>query len=488
MSDRSSDAVPRVGPRPVHRPPVDPAQAAVFGRPGGTAGPFGPLRGQDPRVHRAAPPDAVLVEAFGRPSGAAEPLQRDPRSTMPVAPQRAAADPWRDPASGAVLGAPALVEGTDDTPPVPAERLGVREVLLGGRVRPRALVVLGVLALVIGLLGGVVVRAADRASQALTDPAVTLARVPDGAVRPTADGVSAVAAAVLPAVVSVESRSGSSGGTGSGVVIDGAGYIVTNNHVISQAANDPRGTTLSVVFSDGTRTAAQIVGRDTKTDLAVLRAQVTNPTVAQLGSSADLTVGDQVIAVGSPLGLAGTVTTGIISAVRRPVRLSGDGTDTNAVIDAVQTDAAINPGNSGGPLVDLQGRVVAINTAIRTSGASSSGSIGLGFAIPVDEVAAVAQELIRTGQVKHADLGVNARSVVDGTVVGAEVANVRDGSAAARAGVVEGDVITRVGDRAVASADELQVAVMAAQIGATVPLQVVRAGRAIDVRVTLQSD
>jgi S1-C subfamily serine protease len=488
MSDRSSDAAPRLTPRPVHRPPVDPAHAAVFGRPGGTTGPFGPRQAPDPRVHRAPPPDAVLVEAFGRPAGATEPLQRDPRSTTPAPPLRTAGDPWRDPSAAAVLGAPALAEDVTGAPPAPAERLGVREVLLGGRVRPRALVVLGVLALVVGLLGGVVVREADRASRALTDPSVTLAQVPAGATAPTAAGVASVAAAVLPAVVSVESRSGTSGGTGSGVVIDGSGYIVTNNHVISQAANDPQGTTLSVVFSDGTRAAAQIVGRDTKTDLAVLRAAVTNPTVAQLGTSADLAVGDQVIAVGSPLGLAGTVTTGIISAVQRPVRLSGDGTDTNAVIDAVQTDAAINPGNSGGPLVDLQGRVVAINTAIRTSGAASGGSIGLGFAIPVDEVALVAQELIRTGQVKHPDLGVNARSVSDGTVVGAEVANVQDGSAAARAGLVEGDVITRVGDRTVKTADELQVAVMAERIGQTVTLQVVRAGRAVAVEVTLQSD
>ena len=264
--------------------------------------------------------------------------------------------------------------------------------------------------------------------------------------------------------------------------------MVTNNHVISQAANDPDGTTLYVVFSDGTRTGARIVGRDTKTDLAVLRVDVSNPTVAQLGTSADLAVGEQVIAVGSPLGLVGTVTTGIVSAVRRPVRLSGDGTDTNAVIDAIQTDAAINPGNSGGPLVDLQGRVVAINTAIRTSGADSSGSIGLGFAIPVDEVAQVSQELIRTGRATHPDLGVNARSVSDGPTVGAQVANVRDAGSAAVAGIVEGDVITKVGDRAVNTADELAVAVMQRQIGETVTVQVVRAGRSVQVPVTLQSD
>ncbi|MGZ4560679.1 MAG: S1C family serine protease, partial [Mycobacteriaceae bacterium] len=300
--------------------------------------------------------------------------------------------------------------------------------------------------------------------------------------------VASIAAAVLPSVVSIEVRAGDSGGSGSGVIIDGGGYIVTNNHVISQAATNPTGATLDVVFFDGTRAPAQIVGRDTKTDLAVLRAKVSNPTVAQLGSSAKLNVGDAVIAIGSPLGLAGTVTTGIISARQRPVRLGGDGTDTDAVIDALQTDAAINPGNSGGPLVDAQGRVVGLNSAIRTSGADSSGSIGLGFAIPVDEVTQVAQEIIRTGSVHHPTIGVNVRSVTDGSTDGAAVANVVDGSAAAKAGITEGDVITKVGDRSIATAEELTVAVQERQIGVPVQVRVVRAGRTVDIQVTPQSD
>jgi S1-C subfamily serine protease len=488
MIDRGVAGPRRLTPRGLQRPPVDPADAAVFGRPRHTDGAFlAPARrGPDPLLGSVAPPDPVLAQAFGRPAEATDTLQRAPQQPQPQ-PPAGTDDPWRDPRTGAVLGAPALAEQSVDSP-APAPRLGVREVLFGSRVAPRALLTLGVLALVVGLLGGLVVRAADRAGGALTDPKVTLAQVSDPAVAPSPGAVTAVAATVLPAVVSVESRSGDGGGTGSGVVIDAGGYIVTNNHVISQAATNPQGVALSVVFSDGTRAKAQIVGRDTKTDLAVLRAQVANPTVAQLGTSADLSVGDQVIAVGSPLGLAGTVTSGIVSAVRRPVRLGGDGTDTNAVIDAVQTDAAINPGNSGGPLVDFRGRVVAINTAIRTSGAASGGSIGLGFAIPVDEVTQVAQELIRTGQVKHPDLGVNSRSVSDGTTVGAQVANVQAGGAAAAAGLVEGDVITRVGQRSVSSADELAVAVMAQRIGETVPVSLVRAGRSVQIPVTLQSD
>ncbi len=496
MSDRPGSEQPAAGParltsRPALRPPEDPRQRTVFGRPTGTPGSFAPgsARGVDSRVGLAAPTDPGLAQAFGRPDGTAGSLQRDPAERSGARPTGGATppDPWRDPGAGAVLGAPAL-SAEAGAVAAPVHRLGVREVLLGSRVRPRALVTLGALALVIGLLGGLLVLAGTRASNPLTDPTVTLAQVPGSGAGTDLGGVAAVAAAVLPAVVSVESRNGDSGGTGSGVVIDGRGFIVTNNHVISQAANDPQGTTLSVVFGDGTRAGARIVGRDTKTDLAVLRVEVSNPTVAELGRSADLAVGDQVVAVGSPLGLVGTVTTGIVSAVDRPVRLAGDGTDTNAVIDAVQTDAAINPGNSGGPLVDLQGRIVAINSAIRTSGADSTGSIGLGFAIPVDEVAQVTEEIIRTGRATHPDLGVNARSVVDGDVVGAQVANVQDGSAAAAAGLVEGDVITRVGERGIDSADELAVAVMEQQIGTAVTLQVVRGGRRVDVEVTLQSD
>jgi S1-C subfamily serine protease len=221
----------------------------------------------------------------------------------------------------------------------------------------------------------------------------------------------------------------------------------------------------------------------------VLKVDVANPMVATLGKSADLRAGDAVIAIGSPLGLAGTVTTGIVSAVNRPVRLDGDGTDTNAVIDAIQTDAAINPGNSGGALVDSGGAVVGINTAIRTlNDSGQGGSIGLGFAIPIDDATAIAQELIRNGAVKHAELGVNAKSVTDGTSDGAQVQNVQQGSAAAEAGIVDGDVITKIGDRPIASADELVVAIRERQIGEQVPISLVRQGRPLTVQVVLKSD
>jgi len=296
--------------------------------------------------------------------------------------------------------------------------------------------------------------------------------------------VADIAARTVPAVVSFQVRVGDEGGTGSGVVIDPSGYVLTNNHVVAPAA-EVTGSHIEAIFHDGTRAAAQIVGRDPKTDLAVVKVEVANPVVATFGSSAGLVVGDGVIAIGSPLGLVGTVTEGIVSALNRPVRLDASGSDTNAVIDAIQTDAAINPGNSGGPLVDSTGAVVGINTAIRSIGMGEGGSIGLGFAIPIDDARGIAEELIRTGSVTHAEIGVNARSVSDGTTDGAQVQNVQQGGAAEAAGIIEGDVIVRVGDRSIAGADELVVAVRERNPGETVPVQLVREGRPLTVSVVL---
>jgi S1-C subfamily serine protease len=428
-------------------------------------------------------PDPVLAEAFGRPSDAAESLQRDPDApTGPPEPDPEPEDPWRDPTSTVRLGAAAAETPVPAIPPV-GPKLGVREVLFGERVAPKTLVVLGALALAIGLVGGLIGRETAEFSGALTSQKVKLTQstgedLPQGQVARVAD-------AVLPSVVSIQVTLGDNAGTGSGVVFDGDGYIVTNNHVISMAATNPDTATLQVTFSDGTKVPADIVGRDTKTDLAVLKTDVGNLTEAQLGNSADVQVGEDVVAVGSPLGLSKTVTRGIVSALDRPVRLSGEGTDTDAVIDAVQTDAAINPGNSGGPLIDAEGRVIGINSAIRSE---SGGSVGLGFAIPIDDVTEVAQSLINTGEMKHPDIGINARSVINDATSGAEVANVRSGGPAQAAGIVEGDVITKVGDRTVTSADELVVAVQSSEIGQSTPVQLVRSGRLVDVSVTPVSD
>ncbi|MER7081016.1 S1C family serine protease [Saccharopolyspora kobensis] len=488
---------PRLAPKPLHRPPVDPAQSSSFRRPQGVTGSFDPNRRTAPvrGIERTAPPAAPLASAFGRPEDSGELLQRAP-GERPVTPEPAEEpvlwnsderDPWRNPAAGAMLGPPAASAEQDEEsePKETGPLLSAREVLFGRRVQPRALVILAVVALLVGLAGGFLGRITAEEGNPLLNPSVTLAEVEPAKERPKGT-VAAVAQRVVPAVVSIEVRVGAQGGSGSGVVIDGEGYVLTNNHVVSMAADTPNAQ-VSAVFHDGTRAPARIVGRDVKTDLAVIKVEVSNPTVAQLGDSDSLAVGDDVIAIGSPLGLAGTVTTGIVSSVHRPMRLAGEGTDTNAVIDAIQTDAAINPGNSGGALVDGNGAVVGINSAIRTLGAGGEGgSIGLGFAIPIDDARRIAQELIRTGHVQHADLGVNAKSVSDGLADGAQVQNVQDGSAAAAAGIAEGDVIIRVGERKVGSADELVVAVDRHQVGERIPVAVVRQGRELVLDVTLK--
>ncbi|WP_290367887.1 S1C family serine protease [Antrihabitans cavernicola] len=480
---RPADA-PVLGPRPVYRPDVDPGATRAFSRPDDVDGAFSPAarRSDSTPELSVRPPDPILAEAFGRPAGESDSIQRDPLADADGAVEDEPGDPWRDPEAGVRLGAPAIVK--DQPKPLPpAEKLDIRQVLFGHRVAPRALAILAGVALLIGLVGGLVGRLTAEVAGDLTSKKVALQQSSADSDEPRGQ-VAKVADAALPAVVSIQAALGDNSSTGSGVVIDGAGYIVTNNHVISMAATD-KAATLQVTFSDGTKVPGQIVGRDIKTDLAVLKVDVKKLTVAQLGKSADVQVGENVVAVGSPLGLSKTVTAGIVSALHRPVRLSGEGTDTDAVIDAVQTDAAINPGNSGGPLLDDDARVIGINSAIRSE---SGGSVGLGFAIPIDDVTRVAQALIRDGQMHHPEIGINSRSVVNNATSGAEVANVKAGSPAQVAGVVEGDVIVKVGDRQVTSADELVVAVQMQPIGATVPLQLVRDGRLVDLQVTPVSD
>jgi serine protease Do len=488
---------PRLGPRPLDRPPVDPADASVFGRPEGVEGAFSVPRspsGPSTPTSLAAPPPAALASAFGRPDPEAPSLQRPPGSRSngahgddPFWSADAERDPWRDPDSPAALGPPAGAATSNGSGPRgEGARLSLPEVLFGNRVEPRALAILAAVAVFIGAAGGLVGRLTAEGADGLTDPDPTITQTVQSRERPPGS-VADIAARTVPAVVSIEVRVGEQGGAGSGIVIDPSGYVLTNNHVIAPAA-EVSGGQIEAIFHDGTRTPAQVVGRDPKTDLAVIKVEVANPVVATIGSSDALQVGDAVIAIGSPFGLAGTVTNGIVSALSRPVRLDGQGTDTNAVIDAIQTDAAINPGNSGGPLVDSSGAVVGINTAIRSVGMGEGGSIGLGFAIPIDDGRLIAEELIRTGSVRHAEMGVNARSVSDGTTDGAQVQNVQQGGAAAAAGIVEGDVIVRVGDRTIGGADELVVAVRERNPGDTVEVELIREGRPLTVSVVLTSD
>jgi putative serine protease PepD len=300
--------------------------------------------------------------------------------------------------------------------------------------------------------------------------------------------VERVAADVLPSVVSIQVQTPSGGGEGSGVVISPDGLILTNNHVVEGEQ------AIRVTFNNGRSTSAQVVGTDPVTDLAVVRARgVSGLKQATLGDSSQLQPGEQVVAIGSPLGLEGTVTSGIVSALNRPVRTgSADVSQaaTSTVIDAIQTDAAINPGNSGGPLVNLQGQVVGINSAIASLGSSAggqSGSIGLGFSIPIDQARYIAKQLIDNGSAVHAQLGVGV-SVQDAPSGGAVIASVNPGTAAAQAGLQRGDVITKVDSRSVDGGDALIAAVRSHQPGDTVRLTYHRGGSAHTVSVRLHSD
>jgi putative serine protease PepD len=349
-------------------------------------------------------------------------------------------------------------------------------------------------ALAAGLVGGGVGAAAVSLTDDQTSATVSSLDRPASANAGSTSSlgsVDAVADQVLPSVVNITTVSGKGAGTGSGIVISSDGMILTNNHVVAGAGQG----SISVTFADGSTADARVVGVDPTTDLAVIQAQgVSDLTPATLGSSADLQVGDQVVAIGSPLGLQGTVTTGIVSALNRPVRTGDASTgDQSTVIDAVQTDAAINPGNSGGPLVDMAGNVIGINSAIATLGDSAggqSGSIGLGFAIPVDQASRVAKELIDSGSASHARLGVSVGDAAadNGLSTGAAIQSVEAGGAAAEAGLRAGDVVTGLDDRRITDADSLIAAVRSYPPGTEVTVTYQRNGDEATAKVTLTSD
>lgn len=307
---------------------------------------------------------------------------------------------------------------------------------------------------------------------------------------------NAVTDAVTPSVVAVGVRGQAGGGEGSGVILDEQGHVLTNNHVVSGAGPDPQ---LTVTLSDGATYEATIAGTDPSTDLAVLTIADPPKDIDPItvGSSKDLQVGDPVMAVGNPLGLAGTVTTGIVSALDRPVSTarSEGGQSPYAqqqgqpvVTAAIQTSAAINPGNSGGALVDASGRLVGINSSIATVG-GQSGNIGIGFAIPVAEATWIAEQLIEDGEAEHAFLGVVP---TDGTAKegaathsGAKIRSVSDGSPADEAGLAEGDLVVALGDSRVTGAESLVGLVHARKINSQVPLTVIRDGERTTIDVTL---
>jgi putative serine protease PepD len=293
--------------------------------------------------------------------------------------------------------------------------------------------------------------------------------------------LASIAASVQPTVVVIDTGNAE----GSGVIITSDGYIVTNNHVVA-AGN---GTTVQVTFNSGKKVQARVVGTDPKTDLAVVKADVTGLTPATWGNSDNVNVGDTVLAIGSPLGLQGSVTAGIVSALHRTIQVGGEQqnqfeapTAATTIGDAIQTDAPINPGNSGGALVNTEGKVIGINSAIATGGSGSGGNIGVGFAISSNKARAVAEQLIKGGKVSHPYLGVSVGDAPNG---GAQVQRVVSGGPAAKAGLQTGSVITKVNNTNIANSEDLVGAVQASSVGSKLKLAVTRNGSDQTITVTV---
>jgi len=335
-----------------------------------------------------------------------------------------------------------------------------------------------------GLAGGLVGATVTRQREGTTASARQGAAAAAGPDRtPSSEQVQQVAASVLPAVVRVQARTSNGRATGSGVIFTANGYVLTNAHVVDGAR------TIAVTLATAEPLKASLVGTDPVNDLAVLRVRRSALPVASFGRSADLAVGDAAIVVGSPFGFQGSVTSGIVSALHRVVRVPGDqGPGTgNELVDAIQTDAAINPGNSGGALADGSGRVVGISTAIATSGNVES-SAGVGFAIPIDEALAVARALVAKKPVRVPFLGwevadLSAESAVRYRLqgrTGALLEAVRPGSPAAKAELRKGDLVVRFGGVAVRDGDQLAVALRKAKVGEPVPILIVRRGRELN--------
>ena len=301
--------------------------------------------------------------------------------------------------------------------------------------------------------------------------------------------VEAVAAQVLPSVVKIDVASQQGSGSGSGIILTDDGTILTNNHVVEGAAD---GGAIRVSFADGTTADAEILGTDPLTDTAVIKAQdVSGLQAATIGKSANLDVGQGVVAIGSPFGLDATVTSGIVSALDRPVNAGSDDEGNSTTYPAIQTDAAINPGNSGGPLVDMTGAVVGINSSIRTAasslGSGPGGSIGLGFAIPIDEVMPIVDQMAAGETPTHARLGIQVGTPEDGSA-GAVLIEVSEGSTADEAGLQAGDVITRIDDRRIVGADSLVATIRSYRPGDTVEVTWLRDGEEQSAEVVLDSD
>ncbi|WP_443078610.1 trypsin-like peptidase domain-containing protein [Streptomyces sp. NBC_01497] len=452
---RTADPYPRPSPDRYPQPVPD----AYTGLPGDP----GPWPSSDPygRPQEAARQGPLPARDSGMPGGAA--WQRH--------------DPWSTPDAGADLPADGAAY-----PARPRRLRGLSAALL--------------FALVTGVLGGAVGAYLEH-RDGDADTVLPQEARNDAGRAPTS--VAGIAASALPGVVTLHVSGKDEAGTGTGFVLDRQGHILTNNHVVALAGS---GGEISVTFGNGRTADAKLVGKDGGYDLAVVQVKgITGLKPLELGNSDNVRVGDPVVAIGAPFDLSNTVTSGIISAKDRPITAGGESSAAGDVsyVDALQTDAPINPGNSGGPLVDAHARVIGINSAIRAADSGTSGdgaqagSIGLGFAIPVNQAKRVAEELISTGKATHPVIGVTLDTGYqgDGARVGAKAADggpaVEAGGPAARAGIRSGDLITAVDGEAVHSDQELIVKIRAHRPGDRLTLTVRRAGTARTARLTLGS-
>ncbi|MFE8973699.1 trypsin-like peptidase domain-containing protein [Streptomyces cyaneofuscatus] len=462
---------------PLHEPDV--YSTPPYGGPGPWA-PAPPVQRPTPAHGTPVPPQAVPPQAVPLPP---QPSPVTPQAT-PVpssSSQWLQYDPWGAP------GQPLTQVG----PPAGTEP-GSRKNRRGGAFAGMLL-----LALVASGIGGGVGAYVERTG-GLTTVELPQASHDNGDRAP--ESVAGIAASALPSVVTLHVSGTAESGTGTGFVLDARGHILTNNHVVAPAGSSGD---ITVTFSSGETAAAELVGKDSGYDLAVVRVKgVSGLKPLPLGNSDNVRVGDPVVAIGAPFDLSNTVTSGIISAKQRPITAGGekgDGSDISYV-DALQTDAPINPGNSGGPLVDTQAHVIGINSAIRaadsgkgTERGGQSGSIGLGFAIPINQGKRVAEELINTGKATHPVIGVtlDMKFTGDGAKVGEKGPEdgpaVTKGGPAAKAGIRSGDVITEVQGQRVHSGEELIVKIRAHRPGDRLELRLTRGGEERSVTLTLGS-
>ncbi|MFC8569582.1 trypsin-like peptidase domain-containing protein [Streptomyces sp. NPDC057245] len=493
-------AAPPHGPGPQVPPPHDPVPHAappVSPPPGALPDPafadapppLPPQSPPPPRSPQPLPPPASHTTPAPAPANAPAPQSEAAETAEAPAPGgEPAPDPWgRYDPWAAAAAAPLQNDGSDVW--TPKERRGRRRrALVGGAL---------LVALVSGALGGVLGTYLERNGGVGT---VELPQAGAESAERAPDSVAGIAARALPSVVTLHVSGSDAAGTGTGFVLDDRGHILTNNHVVEPAGS---GGDITVTFNSGDTAEAEVVGRDGGYDLAVVEVKgVKGLTPMPLGNSDNVQVGDPVVAIGAPFDLAGTVTSGIISAKERPITAGGEKTDGSDVsyVDALQTDAPINPGNSGGPLLDARGRAIGINSAIRSADSGSAesdggqaGSIGLGFAIPVNQGKRVAEELINTGKATHPVIGItlDMNFAGDGARVGAKGSDggpaVTAGGPGAQAGIEPGDVITAVDGQRVHSGEELIVKIRAHRPGDRLELTLERDGEETQASLVLGS-